>query len=1080
MMSPEVLIQAIHLASDPMATHQARVEASQVLNQVRSTALNDATNCSSSAQNNGGMRPIEAVLNLLVSASSDERVVFFALTILQACLEAQTPPGAASAGVPSSGDVQIRYEIRQVLLGNVLGIPAISGGGNASTLANGEAPSSLAPTYVKTKIGVMLALLIRADFISSWNTAFDDLMNHLLSGQQKQQPDPMDMIREEVYLRTLEAICDDIVDSPEAIWVDQCHQIKDVMRGYKLAADGGNIAPGASLTGRITDSLTSLIHRYRPLMSEAAGTNGNGSDNDALHRHAGQMTVLSVSVLKRHAPWVDLSLIVGDEAILNLLSSCITAAGTGGDDVDATPRTDLSVQATLCVSEVVGRGMESSQKVALIAQIDVYRRLHEAVQAGFNISAVDVTHVDAVIAVAELINKVGQELLSAWEEHLRGSNEVDVNTLATLLRQMMSLFFPCYEYDDIDVSGAVVSLASRLAMTLGKETDVVARGNGSSALAFTVSEHFPQLMTIMYQQMKYPEEYDFDFEDDEEAEEEQYRTALRKLYQAIVRVAPEVSLQFVCSILSGIASPLSTAPTSDLEASIRLVYHYCEGIRPPPGLKTVMKIDTFREVLVAIHQSDITSHPHREILMLYYDLSVRYYPILRDSPALLPPILGALSGASGLQHPHPRMRSRACYLLLKLIKSIPTVLRAYAETAVNGIQGLLSNPTAFPIEPDDKLYLFEAIDILLGKTGMEAVEQQRYLTAVMTPHVRSIEEILASPDAKQNSETFGNALASSISAIAFLSKGFRKPCQEVQVVLLETVSICLRVLQALPESDEVRSKVLIFLQRMILCIGPRVLPPMPTFLDLLITHCTNQDVLDVSHLLNQLCSKFKEEAIGAVDATVSPFLRKCYSLMPTFDEVVQGDIPPHLLTEQLSIKKISYAVLEHVATYKVTPVLLSSNNLGSIEQVLQYMSEGALNVQDPTMKKTCITFFRELVDQWAADGSIPNEHIAVQRGFNQFIGETIVPGLIKAILDPSFNENDAMQARNVTQVAKLLSVLREKRGDSEYEQIFIGNVLARLQCPSEIITAFRGAREDKEIEKILREMLAALKQPQTS
>ena len=1066
------------MASDPMTTHQARVEASQVLNQVRSTALNDATNGSSSAQNNGGMRPIEAVLNLLVSASSDERVVFFALTILQACLEAQAPPGTASTGTPSSSaDVQIRYEIRQVLLGNVLGITAFSVGGNGvAASANGEAPPSLTPTYVKTKIGVMLALLIRADFISSWNTAFDDLMSHLLSGQQNQQLDPMDMIREEVYLRTLEAICDDIVDSPEAIWVDQCHQIKHVMRGYKLAADGGNIAPAASITGRIIGSLTSLINHYRPMMSEAAGTNGNG--NDALHRHADKIAVLSLSVLKRHAPWVDLSLIVGNEAILTLLSSCIAAAGTGGDDVDATPRTDMSVQATLCVSEVVGRGMESSQKVSLIAQIDVYRRLHEAVQSGFSISAVDVTHVDAVIAFAELINKVGQELLSAWEEYLRGSNEVDVNTLATLLRQMMSLFFPCYAYDDIDVSGAVVPLASRLATTLGKEADVVARGNGSSTLAFTVSEHLPQLMTIMYQQMKYPEEYDFDFEDDEEAEEEQYRTALRKLYQAIVRVAPEVSLQFVCSILSGIASPLSTAPTSDLEASIRLVYHYCEGIRPPPGLKTVMKNGTFREVLVAIHQSDITSHPHREVLMLYYDLSVRYYPILRDSPELLPPILGALSGASGLQHPHPRMRSRACYLLLKLIKSIPTVLRAYAETAVNGIQGLLSNPTTFPIEPDDKLYLFEAIGILLGKTGMEAADQQRYLTAVMTPHVRSIEEILACPDAKQDPETFGTALASSISAIAFLSKGFRNPCQEVQAVLLETVAICHRVLQALPESDAVRSKTLIFLQRMILCIGPRVLPPMPPFLDLLITHCTNQDVLDVSHLLNQLCSKFKEEAIGAVDAAVSPFLRKCYSLMPTFDEVVgQDDIPPHLLTEQLSIKKISYAVLEHVATYKVTPVLLSSNNLGSIEQILQYMSEGAVNVQDPTMKKTCITFFRELVDQWAADGSIPNEHIAIQRGFNQFISETIVPGLTKSILDPSFNENDAMQARNVTQVAKLLSVLREKRGDTEYEQIFIGNVLARLQCPGEIITAFRGARNDKEIEKILREMLAALKQP---
>jgi len=1017
------------------------------------------------------MRPIESVLNLLIAASSDERVVFFALTILQACLEAQSP---------ASTDVQIRFEIRQVLLGNVLGIAAVSGGGGAAS-TDGEAPPSLAPSYVKTKIGVCMALLVRADFVSSWNAAFDELMSHLLSGQQKQQLDPMDMVREEVYLRTLEAICDDIVDSPEAGWVDQCHQIKDIMRGYRLAADGGNIAPNTSMTGRIVASLTSLINRYRPLMTEAAGTNGSGKGSDASHRHADQMAVLSMSVLKRHAPWVDLSLVVGDEAVLALLSSCMMAAGVGGDDVDATPRTDLSVQATHCLSEVIGRGMVSSQKVALIAQIDVYRRLHEAVQAGFNISTVDVTHVDAVIAVAELINKAGQELLSAWEEHLAGSNEADVNTLATLLRQMMSLFFPCYAYDDIDVSGAVVPLALRLAVTLGKEVDVVARGNGSSALAFTVSEHLPQLLTIMYQQMKYPEDYDFDFEDDEEAEEEQYRATLRKLYQAIVRVAPEVSLQFLCSILSGIASPLSSAPTSDLEASLRLVYHYCEGIRPPPGLKTVMKNDTFRDVLSAIHKSDVTSHPHREILMLYYDLSVRYYPILRESPDLLPPILGALSGASGLQHPHPRMRSRACYLLLKLIKSIPTVLRAYAETAVNGIQGLLSNPTAFPIEPDDKLYLFEAIGILLGKTGMKADEQQGYLTAVMTPHVRSVEEILASPDAKQDPEAFGGALAASISAIAFLSKGFKNPCQEVQVVLLETVAICLRVLQALPESDEIRSKTLIFLQRMILCIGPKLLPSVPPFMDLLIAHCTNQDVLDVSHLLNQLCSKFKGEAIEAVDAAVGPFLRKCYSLMPTFDEVVgQGDIPPHLLTEQFSIKKISYAFLQHVATYHVTPVLLSSNNISSIEQVLQYMSEGALNVQEPILKKTCIMFFRELVDQWAADGSMPNERVAVQRGFNQFIGETIVPGLVKSILDPAFNEKDAMQARNVSQVAKLLSVLREKRGDSEYEQIFIGNVLLTLHCSSEIVDAFRAARDDKAIEKELRGMLAALKQSQRS
>jgi exportin-T len=133
--------------------------------------------------------------------------------------------------------------------------------------------------------------------------------------------------------------------------------------------------------------------------------------------------------------------------------------------------------------------------------------------------------------------------------------------------------------------------------------------------------------------------------------------------------------------------PLSSATTSDMEAALRLVYHYCEGIRPPPGLKVVMTNDTFRAVLVALHQSDITDHVHPEVLVLYYDTSVRYYPIFLDQPELLPKVLENLSGKKGLQHSHPRLSSRSCYLLLRLVKSVIQVMRPYVETAVTGIQG---------------------------------------------------------------------------------------------------------------------------------------------------------------------------------------------------------------------------------------------------------------------------------------------------------------------------------------------------------------------------------------------------------
>lgn len=128
-----------------------------------------------------------------------------------------------------------------------------------------------------------------------------------------------------------------------------------------------------------------------------------------------------------------------------------------------------------------------------------------------------------------------------------------------------------------------------------------------------------------------------------------------------------------------------------------------------------MKHETFREVLLWLHGSDITSHHHREVLILYYDIVVRYSAVLKMKPELLPSILAAISGTSGIQHSHPRVRSRSCYLLLKLVKAMKTLMMPYVATAVGGIQSLLSNISTLPLDPDDTLYLYETIGLLLGK-----------------------------------------------------------------------------------------------------------------------------------------------------------------------------------------------------------------------------------------------------------------------------------------------------------------------------------------------------------------------------
>ena len=263
-------------------------------------------------------------------------------------------------------------------------------------------------------------------------------------------------------------------------------------------------------------------------------------------------------------------------------------------------------------------------------------------------------------------------------------------------------------------------------------------------------------------------------------------------------------------------------------------------------------------MIVALHCSDVAAHPHREVLLLYYDLSVRYAGVLKESPELLTALLASLSGDRGLQHPHARVRCRCCYLLLRLVKSVGTdAMRPHVEAVVDGCQGLLFPPassTMLPIPPHEALYLFEAMGILLGHAGLEVAVQVRCATAVLTPHILSIENNLQNNHATLDVDSDGEQLSMSISAIAQLSKGWQKhPPPEVQAVLAAAVDVCRKVLVALPSSPLVRNRTAVLLQRMIISLGEGIIPAMPSFFGPLLSNCTlEEDVLDLSQLINQL------------------------------------------------------------------------------------------------------------------------------------------------------------------------------------------------------------------------------------
>jgi len=1027
------------------------------------------------------------------SIAQHDAVAFYALTTLQ-----RSP--LLSCLPPDNGNnfLALRNQLRHVLL---------------ATISHVYNVQSM-PNFIAIKIGVLLALLVREEYPIAWACPWRDVLVALnlsspTSNGHNDAVTPGKMACMGLYISFLDAVSDEIV-YPAAEDTDgsrpnaqrerlRREQVKDTLRGYTMQQQPNNTQRTYSLSEpSIPLEHTDAANIVGWLLNVLTISSQNfTSDNEEVLAIA----VRAAATLKRYLSWIDLRLAMNQNLVHVILMFLGGASPPSSDgDEDPTQMTLLAVECAQCLREIVDRGMEDQKKLALLAELNIFGTLCQLSQlecarsdvavagkAGkLDLVNLDGTQVEAVAAAAELINTSGLALIQGWE--------LDPTSQQTnfQMEQCLELVLACLAYDSIDVSGAVVDLVSRILVSFEKKegcwmnSSTAANNNGDDTICNKI---ISRILLILRARGKYPDDFGFDWEDEEDAEEEQYRTNLRKLYQRIVRLRPQIALRFVGQCLSNLPQPLSSSPTSDIESSLRLVYHYGEGRRPAPGAKTALKDGPFRDMLIALHRSDVSSHPHREVLLLYYDLSVRYSALLKEMPELLAVLLSSISGNHGLQHPHTKVRCRCSYLLLRLVKLVGAkAMRPHVEVVVDGCQRLLFPPEQsgiLTIPANEALYLFEATGILLGNSGLNTTVQVRCATAVLTPHIRSIEQTLQSPDLTRDIETYGEQLSMSISAIAQLSKGWQKhPPPEVQTVLAAAVDVCRLVLVALPSSPLIRNRTSVLLQRMILCLGEGILPTMPSFFGPLLTNCSfEDDILDVSQLINQLCIKFKEKAASSVDSAILPFLQKVLSIQLTATSVAPGGLngdtngispPPHLITEQLSIRKQAFATLQHIAVHNVGAVLYSETNVASLGDILQLMNDGATTVPDPIMNKTCAQFFCELIEQWGTGDGHHSPPAQVTNSFFEFIYGAFVPGMIRYVLGTNFNVKDALYCRVLAEFGRALWLLKQScRGNAEFNSRVIdlhvlGGNGSGTKGSTHVANGFQCAACGKDFESMLK------------
>lgn len=983
-------------------------------------------------------------------------ILFYSLTTIQRALAKDADERNDWVAV----DVSCRDELRQIVFQYMLYVNTAAAATNRSSMATEtQTKGTIFPKFIRTKIGVVLALLIQADFPERWPTVFNDLIQTMNFGTMNATNEHklevlLEVQRKEIFVRAMDAVCDEVVDKAEC---EKNKIIKDIVRGFVVPNISEKVAPESSISAMLIESLF-RIYQWSYHFIE--------SDQIPELHELRRLPVKAISALKRFISWVELSLIL-NESIISMFFSCLASAGPGDDDDRGSLSSQLAVQVVDCLKEIVNKGMENSKKISLIMNINILDRLSAC---NLDLIKVDGTHITIVIGVAELINSIGCEMLMFWgNEYLDNPSYPDLNVITLFcneLGKLVNLFFYLFAYDDIDVSGSVIPLAISLVAVVEKEQH-------TKDLPFKAIDSISQLMSILYNQMQHPSDFQFDYEDEEEAEEEMYRSELRKLNQAITRICPNESLQFICNVLADLEVPLSSVPTPTLEAALRLVYHYCEGIRPIPGIEVVLKNTVYRDILISLHSSDCMYHSHREVVLLYYDISIRYSKLLKERTDLLPNLLNSLTGVRGIQHTHCRVRNRSCYFLLKLVKTLGKTIRPFVEVAIKGIMDLISNESTLTLDTDDKLNLFETVGLLLGKSGLDEAGQHNYLTAIIAPQIQRISSLTSDPNLPRDPEYFAGELSSYLAILAFVSKGFsKKTSSNVRSVLSDTVPIVLVVLQSLPNQAPIRDKIMIYLQRMILCLGNTLLPSLANFLNPLIRDCTNEDILDVAQLLNQICFKFKQNAVPCIDVCVLPFLEKCQSiisnLLPDADE---KDHPPHIVTEKYGVLKIMYAFLYQIVSTQCTAVLLSPTNISALEYILGIMGDGATSINDPIMKKTCVQFFRTLIKQWlSTDNNNEDILLQVRNGFEKYVLRNFLPGMLICFNHKEFNDSDAIQYRVLREVAAIMSDLKTLCKNVQFEESF-----QSASIPGEIQQTFGQAQQPAEIEKWLKAMMASMK-----
>ena len=524
------------------------------------------------------------------------------------------------------------------------------------------------------------------------------------------------------------------------------------------------------------------------------------------------------------------------------------------------------------------------------------------------------------------------------------------------------------------------------------------------------------------------------------------------------------------------------APYCQVEAVLRLVLSFSET---GSGGSSMLHEGVFPSLLNALHESDVATHKHSQVLMVYYEVCARYAHILKDDH-LVGKIASSMLGATGLRHHSSQVRHRTAYLFLKFSEGLDdriTILlgcvSGFSDLILSDVTGSKHGNESL-LNESAELYLLEAIGLMtsIRQTGnISTKEQQQTLFVEMITHIRKqVHDICSHPSRCEFEEEFATIMAHKASSFAALAKGHNlKHHGHETPILLATANDMATAINAFAAHSSVRGRGVIFMHRMIASIGKEALGPIQSILPALINYSDSKDTDVVVQLLNQCMIEFADQMLDVIDAMFMTIFEKYKALYgsmernflsPDKGQQQAGD-GPQFDTERASIMKQFLMFVQHVIHYDCQAALSISQRGNSpiIKPILEIVKDslkGQISSEFSSqtdwevsvaagipLRKYAVIIVTDLIKEWSngATGIGPN---SLSRGpvpqdlshaFARTLFDELIPVCLKICLPPqgtspgadggSLDLKDAQTLSLVQDIGSLLWTVANVRGTDE-------------------------------------------------